>query len=399
MKTTIHKAFKYRLYPTAKQERQLAGHFGQARFVYNYFLRQRIDFFLAHKDEEKRGLNYHDTTAMLTELKKYPDYKWLNESNSQSLQQSLRHLDIAYTNFFKKGNGFPQFHKKNNRQSVTIPQYFSFNERVGNLKIPKMTSIKIVFHRPICGIPKHVTVSMEPSGKYYASFLCEVTLDIPTKTTGGKIGIDLGLKTFVVTSNGEMIDKPAHLHESEHKLKKLQHSLSRKNKDGENRRKARIKVAKLHEKIHNQRTDFLHKTSRRLIDENQVIYAESLNVKGMVKNHCLAKSVFDAGWGEFVRQLAYKSEWNGIKFEQIDRFFPSSKRCNACGWINESLTLKDREWECHCCGSVIQRDLNAAQNILQFGQASEIRRDAPKSKRLKKSRVVNRVAESGNCLL
>lgn len=378
MKTTIQKAFKFRLYPNAEQKQQLAGHFGQARFVYNYFLRQRIDYFLAHKGEKKQGLNYHDTAVMLTALKKQPELEWLNESNSQVLQQELRHLDIAYTNFFK-GGGFPQFHKKRNRQSITIPQRFAIDEKAGTITVPKMKPVKCVFHRALAGALRHLTISMEPSGKYFVSVLCAIEIDIPIKTTGGEIGIDLGLKTFVVTSEGETIDKPAHLRESERKLKKLQRSLSRKTKGGANRKKARIKVARLHERIRNQRTDFLHKASRRLIDENQVIYAESLNVKGMVKNHCLAKSVSDAGWGEFVRQLQYKAQWSGVRFEQIDRFFPSSKRCNACGWVNESLALKDREWICRNCGQVVERDLNAAQNILQFGQAM-VGRDAPEPK-------------------
>ena len=397
MKTTIQKAFKFRLYPTAEQKQQLASHFGQARFAYNYFLRQRIDYYLAHKGEEKQGITYHDTAAMLTALKKQPGFEWLNESNSQALQQTLRHLDTAYTNFIK-GGGFPQFHKKRNRQSITIPQHLTVSEKDGIITIPKMKPIRCVFHRALSGALRHLTVSMEPSGKYYVSVLCSVEIDIPDKITGGEIGIDLGLKTFVVASDGQTIDKPAHLRESERKLKKLHRSLSRKKKGGANRTKARIKVAKLHERIRNQRTDFLHKASRKLIDENQVIYAESLNVKGMVKNHCLAKSISDAGWGEFVRQLTYKAQWRGVRFEQINRFFPSSKRCHACGWINESLTLKDRGWVCRNCGSAIERDLNAAQNILQFGQTM-VGRDAPEPRRLKRPRATRRVVESGNRLL
>ena len=397
MKTTIQKAYKFRLYPADEQKRELARHFGQVRFVYNYFLRQRIDYYLAHKGEEKQGLNYHDTATMLTALKKQSEFEWLNESNSQVLQQALRHLDVAYTNFFK-GGGFPQFHKKGNRQSITIPQNFTVDEKAGTITVPKMKPIKCVFHRALSGALRHLTISMEPSGKYFVSVLCAIEIDIPVKTTGGEIGIDLGLKTFIVTSDGQTIDKPAHLRGSERKLKNLNRSLSRKTRGGKNRDKARIKLAKLYEKIHNQRTDFLHKTSRKLIDENQVIYAESLNVKGMLKNHGLAKSVSDAGWGEFVRQTQYKAQWSGTFFAQIDRFFPSSKRCNACGWINESLTLKDREWTCHDCGQVVERDLNAAQNILQFGQAM-VGRDASKPKRLKRPRVVKRVAESGSRLL
>lgn len=364
----INKAFRYRIYPSEDQKKTLINKFGQARFVYNYFLRKRIDYYAANKGKEKQSLNYHDTAKMLTELKQQAEFPWLNESNSQSLQQSLRDLDAAYSHFFNDGARFPVFKKKRNKQSFRVPQFFTLDTEHGCLQIPKMKPIKTIFHRKPEGTAKSITISMSPSGKYFASVFCEIEKTIKPKRRGSQIGIDLGLKSFLVTSNGERIEAPKLLRTSEQKLKHLQRRLSRKKKGSQNRNKARIKVACLHEKITNQRNDFLHKLSHRLVSKNQAIFAENLNVKGMVKNHCLAKSVSDSGWGEFVRQLRYKSEWNGVHFGQIDRFFPSSKRCNACGWINESLTLKDREWDCKGCGSIVDRDLSAAQNILLFGQ-------------------------------
>jgi len=397
---TINKAFQYRLYPTPEQERILASHFGQARFVYNFFLRKRIYYYAANKGQEKQSLNYHDTAKMLTELKQQTDMNWLKESNSQALQQSLRHLDSAYNHFFNHGFKFPNFKKKSRKQSFSIPQHFSINIETKQLNIPKLSLIDIVLHREVEGMMKSVTVSKTPSGKYFASILCEIEKDIEPKQIGGEIGIDLGLKSFLVTSENESVDAPKFLRKSEDKLKRLQQLLSRKKKGSNRRNKARIKVARIHETISNQRNDFLHKLSHRLVSDNQAIFAEDLNVKGIMANHCLAKSVSDSGWSEFVRQLKYKSEWNGTYFGQIDRFFPSSKRCNACGWINESLTLKDREWTCQGCGQVVDRDFNAAQNILQFGKLSMVGLDKFKpNKRPGRLRAVRRVAELGSCLL
>ena len=224
---------------------------------------------------------------------------------------------------------------------------------------------------------KSVSISKTPSGKYFASILCEIEQNIKPKKKGNKIGIDLGLKSFLVSSDGTKIDSPKYLRKSEDKLCKIQRLLSRKVKGSNRRNKARIKVARIHEKITNQRKDFLHKLSHQLVAKNQSIFAEDLNVKGMTANHCLAKSISDSGWSEFIRQLKYKCEWTGTYFGQIDRFFPSSKRHFSCGWINDSLTLKDREWVCQC-GEVVDRDLNAAQNILLFG-LKQIGQELPKS--------------------
>lgn len=392
---TIHKAFNFRLYPTIEQEKILASFFGQSRFVYNYFLRKRIDYYACNKGKEKQSLNYHDTAKMLTELKQQPDTIWLKESNSQSLQQSLRHLDTSYTHFFRDGFKFPNFKKRNRKQSFSVPQYFNIDTKTNLLNIPKLPPIKIVLHREIEGNAKSVNISKTPSGKYFASILCEIEKDVKQKQDGGNIGIDIGLKSFLVTSDGETVDAPKFLRKSDVKLARFQQLLSRKVNGSNRRDKARIKVARIHEKISNQRKDFLHKLSYRLVSENQSIFAEDLNVKGIMANPCLAKSVADSGWSEFIRQLKYKSEWNGVYFGQIGRFFPSSKRCNACGWINQSLTLKDREWTCQCCGQVVDRDFNAAQNILQFGKLQSTEGHS-ETKRPGRPRAVRRVAELGS---
>lgn len=393
---TIDKAFQYRLYPTIEQEKILASYFGQARFVYNYFLRKRIDYYASNKEKEKQSLNYHDTAKMLTELKRQPDTIWLNESNSQSLQQSLRNLDTAYNHFFRDGFKFPNFKKKNKKQSFSVPQHFNIDTKIKLLYIPKLTPIRVVLHREMEGKMRSVTVSKTPSGKYFTSVLCEIKKNIKPKKTGGEIGIDLGLKSFLTTSNNEAINTPKFLRKSEEKLARLQQLLSRKVKGSNKRNKMRIKVARSHEKISNQRNDFLHKLSHRLISKNQAIFAEDLHVKGIMANHCLAKSVSDAGWSEFIRQVKYKSKWNGVYFGQIDRFFPSSKRCNACGWINESLTLADREWTCQGCGQVVDRDFNATQNILQFGKLNKVGRDAAKPKRPGRGGAVMPLIELGS---
>lgn len=396
MVKTINKAFQYRLYPTMEQKKVLASHFGQVRFVYNYFLRKRIDFYTANKGQEKQSLNYRNTAKMLTELKRQAEFAWLKESNSQSLQQSLRHLDTAYSHFFNDGFKFPSFKKKSRKQSFSIPQHFDIDTEKKLLFIPKLTPIEIVLHRPFDGKMKSITISKTPSGKYFASVLCEVEKTISPKQTGGELGVDLGLKSFIVTSEGERINTPKFLRQSEGKLVRLQRLLSRKVKGSNRRNKMRIKVARIHEKISNQRNDFLHKLSHRLVSENQAIFAENLHVKGIMANHCLSKSVSDAGWGEFIRQVKYKSEWSGGYFVQVDRFFPSSKRHNLCGWVNESLTLADREWTCQGCGQFVDRDWNAAQNILQFGKLAISTEGLSGTKRPGRSRAVRRIAELGS---
>lgn len=363
----INRAYKYRIYPNKAQQDALAQQFGAARFVYNYFLRARIDHYAAYKDGAgKKGLTYFDTTAQLTTLKKEPEYTWLRDANSQALQQSLGDLDKAYNNFFNKRAQFPHFKSKRARQSFRVPQGFGIKD--GKLNIPKLSPLKIVLHRPIEGAMKSVTISKTSTGCYYAAILCECELPDP-EYRGETIGIDLGLKDFAVTSDGEHIPAPKYLRKAEKRLRRAQRHHSRCKPGSRGKEKARLVLARQHEHVANQRLDFTHKLSRRLVDENQAIGAESLNVKGMVANHCLAKSISDAGWSEFMRQLAYKGTWYGCQLLRVDRFFPSSKRCHDCGHILDALPLSIREWTCPECGVVHDRDENAAQNILTFALA------------------------------
>jgi putative transposase len=374
----VYQAYKFRLYPNTEQRQALDRQFGCARFVYNYFLRQRMDHYAAHQGEKKQGLNYQDISRMLTILKHQPEYVWLQEVNSQSLQATLRDLDTAYVNFFAGRAKFPRFKSRRDKQSFRVPQHFTLDAEQGRLTIPKLAPLKIVLHRPIAGTLKSVTISRSPSSRYFASILCEVEMqDPPLKRTGQEIGVDLGLISFLVTSQGEKIDPPQFLRWAEEKLCRLQRQLSRKQKASQNREKARVKVARLHEKVANQRADFLHKQSRRLIDESQAIYVESLNVNGMLANHHLARSISDAGWGEFLRQLQYKGAWTGCRLEAIGSFFPSSQRCHRCGYRKADLKLAEREWDCPECHTHHDRDVNAALNILSEGRIqSEMRRRA-----------------------
>lgn len=355
----INRAYKYRIYPDSQQQERLSKQFGSTRFVYNQFLRKRIDTYA----KTGKGLTYYDTALQLTELKKQAEYSWLNEADAQAMQQSLRDLDTAYSNFFNKYTKFPRFKKKHGKQTCRFPQRFRVEG--DKLRIPKVGLVKIVLHRPIEGKMKNLTISRTKNGNYFASIQVEQEIPEPTYS-GNQIGLDLGLKDFAVTSDEQRFPNPKYLAKSEYKLGRLQRRLSIAQSGSKGREKARIKVARQYERIANQRKDFLHKLSRQLVEENQLIVIEDLNVKGMVQNHCLAKAISDVGWSEFVRQLSYKGRWYGCHVEKIDRFFPSSKRCFHCGFINQDLKLSDRHWKCPECESLLDRDLNAAQNILNW---------------------------------
>ena len=353
----FRKAFRYRLYPNKEQQAGLAVQFGHARFVYNWALATRN----AHYREHGTDLGYYPLKRMMTELKRSPDYEWLKEADSQVLQAKVEDLNRAFVNFFEDRARFPRFKKRHGRQSIRYPQRFKFDG--DRIYLPKVGWVKIVLHRPLEGKPKSLTVSKTKSGEYYASILCET--EVPVLPNGKPpVGVDLGLKDFAVLSTGEKIEHPKYLRKAERRLKKLQRRLSRKKKGSANRDKARLLVARQHEHVARQRSDFLHKLSRRLVAEHGAIHLEDLNISGMLGNHKLAKSIADSGWGTFGRFCEYKAEWYGSQVLRADRFYPSSKTCSVCGCINHDLTLSDRFWTCGNCGAHHDRDENAAINLL-----------------------------------
>ena len=355
----IKYTYKFRLDPTDEQKTLLNKHFGSVRWTYNYFLNQRKEEYL----NNKKSLNYYDQSAELTKIKKVNE--WLKEINSQTLQYSLKCLDMAYQGFFNKRTQFPRFKSRKSKNSFTIPQ----NVRCDGTKliVPKfLDGIEMIMERKIEGTIKHCSISKTPTGKYFVSILTEQEHTSVNKT-GLSVGIDLGLKDFLVLSNGTKIKNYRFLKHYEHQLKLNQQHLSRKNKGSVRYEKQRLKVARIYEKITNSRMDLIHKTTNDLVKQFDTIYLEDLNIKGMMKNHKLSKSISDVSWGKFIDTLEYKANWNDKSIIHIDRFFPSSKTCSKCGWINNNLTLKDREWKCDKCGEVIDRDLNAAINILNEG--------------------------------
>jgi len=366
----LRKAFLYRLYPNLEQQAALAVQFGHARFVFNWALATRN----AHYKEHGTGLGYYALKRMMTELKRSPDCDWLKEADSQALQAKVEDLNRAFVNFFEGRARFPRFKKRRSRQSIRYPQRFKFDgDRV---YLPKVGWVKIVLHRPIEGKPKHLTVSKTKSGEYYASVLCET--EISVRPNGmPPVGVDLGLKDFAVLSTGEKIEHPKHLRKAERRLKKLQRRMSRKKKGGANRNKARLLLARQHEHVARQRADFLHKLSRRLVSEHGTIRLEDLNVRGMLANHKLAKSIADSGWSMFGRFCEYKAEWYGSRVERTDRFYPSSKACCVCGRVNRDLTLADRFWTCGNCGAYHDRDINAAINIMNAPTAGAAESSRP----------------------
>ena len=358
----IDRTYKYRLYPDKKQAALLAEHFGCTRFVYNYFLNQRKEQY----KNTKKSDNYYAQAKALAVLKKNPAYLWLNEVNSQTLQHALRNLDTAYQNFFKKRSKFPKFHSKKHGGSFAVPQHFKVE---GNkLYIPKFKKegIKLVEDKKLEGELRNVTVTVTPAGKYYVSIMSRVEYE-PLKKTNSKVGIDLGLKDLIITSYGIKYSSNKFINKYSGRLSTAQKHLSRKKKGSSTWNRQRIKVARVQEKISDCRKDKLHKISTDLIRKYDIIFCENLNVKGMERNHHLARSINDAGWSMLVSMLQYKAEWNDKKVLKIGRYYPSSKTCNKCGYVNQSLTLADRQWTCPVCGTVLDRDVNAARNILDEG--------------------------------
>ena len=380
---TIYKAYKYRIYPNVEQEILIKKHIGSCRWTYNYALEKKIKAYT--KDKVK--LSRFQIQADLPVLKKQEPTMWLKEVNSQSLQAALEHMDNAFVRFFRDKKGFPKFKSKNySRKSFSVPQGIKVNWDDKKVSIPKIKNLRFALDRKPKGDIKSATVSQTPTGKYFISILVDTGVKPPKKHRVRKetsIGMDLGIKDFLITSDGEKVDNPKYLKKHLFKLKKIQRRASKKVKGSQNRRKSNLRVATLHERIHNLRTDFLHKTSSKLISENQTICLEDLYVKGMLKNHCLAQSIQDCSWSRFNEFLEYKAEWNGVNIVRIGRFEPSSKMCSQCGWIKRDLTLKDRRWACVECSVVHDRDVNAAQNILNFGlHKSKIGAGRPKSKPL-----------------
>lgn len=357
----ITKTYKYRLYPSLQQEELLAKHFGCTRFVYNKFLALRQEQYrLTGKSD-----NYYTQSNLLTQLKKEQEYKWLKDVNAQSLQHSLRHLEIAYTRFFTGKGGYPKFKKKNNRNSFTVPQFITLKDN--KLFIPKFKNgIKIKLHRELQGNILFATISKTPTNKYFVSIT--VKQDYNSKNhTNQEVGIDLGIKDLVITSNGDKYKNHKFTQKYAKKLKQAQQHLSRKTKGSKRFEKQRLKVALIHEKIANCRSDVLHKISHKLVIQNDVVYLENLNIKGLSRSN-LAKSINDCSWGELTRQLHYKGDWDDTYIHEINRFYPSSKTCNKCGYIKQDLILSDREWVCPSCNTRHDRDINASINILLEGK-------------------------------
>ena len=369
------RAVKIRLYPNSTQAIQYNKLLGCYRVVYNQCLSRKIETY------KNNGTSENLTTLghfVHHELLKDDNFVWLREQNTKVLKQAVNDMLSAYNNFFKRHTGFPKFKSKHdNKQSCRFELgaiskcnvYTDYKISLANIRNVKFRCNKkyTVYLEKHKNCIRQATLSKLPCGEYYLSILVDGDLMHQVKETNKSVGIDLGIKDFVITSEGELFNN-LHFKKSEtNKIKKLQRQLSRKNKGSNNRNKARIKLAKIYKRINDRKQYYLHKVSNSLIDENQVICMEDLNVKGMSKNHNLSESILEMNFGEFRRMLEYKANWYNRKIVFVDRFYPSSKTCNHCGYINKTLKLSDREWICPQCGSVIERDYNASLNILQEG--------------------------------
>lgn len=360
----ILKAFKYQLSPTSEQSEMLNKHFGCARFVYNWGLNEKSKAYT----DNGTNVSCFDLIKKVTELKKCDDYNWLSEVHSQPLQMALRNLDNAFTGFFKKRSKFPNFKKKSRKQSFQYPQGVKLKDNM--IFLPKIGWVKYYKSRDIIGEIKTVTVSKTPTGKIFVSILCDTKLSIPTKKPVSKetsVGIDLGIKSFAVTSDGEIFENQKYLTNNLKRLRVEQRKLQRCKKGSNGREKQRLVVAKIHERITNQRLDYIHKFTTHIVKEYDTIVMEDLNVAGMMKNGNLSRAIGEIGWSIANAQLEYKCEWYGKNYIKIGRFDPSSKRCNHCGYINRELKLSQREWTCPDCHTVLDRDMNAALNIRDYG--------------------------------
>jgi putative transposase len=362
----VKRAFKYRFYPTPEQAELLNRTFGSVRYVYNRALAERSRAWT----QEQRRVTFADTCRMLTAWKQDPDTAWLYEVSNVALQQGLQHLQQAYVNFWAKRSKYPTFKsKRKSRASATFTRS-GFSWRDGQIKLAKTGQpLDIRWSRPLPegADPSTVTVSRDSAGRWHISILVETAVET-LPSVGAAMGIDAGITALLTFSTGEKITNPKHEKREQARLATLQRRLSRKAKDSANRAKARLKVARIHARTADRRRDHLHKLSTRIIRENQTVIIEDLGVRNMIRNHSLARAISDAAWSELRRQLEYKADWYGRTVIAIDRFYPSSKTCSACGAIVEKLPLNIREWTCRC-GAIHDRDINAAKVILAAGLA------------------------------
>ena len=360
----IKRAYNYRCYPSDEQRRVLARTFGCCRWVYNFALSLKS----ATYRESGNNLSYEDLSALLPLLKQQPETAWLADVSAVALQQSLRHLETAFTTFVEGRARYPAYHTKSRDQAITYTKV-AFTLSGSNLTLAKMAEpLVIVWSRPLPqgAHPSSVTISKDRADRYFVSFALQECVEaLPPLER--QIGVDLGLTSIVALSTGEVVGNPKFFAREEKKLARAQRQLSRKAKGSKNRAKARQKVARLHARIADKRRDFQHKLSTRIIRENQTVCVETLAVKNMLRNHTLAKAISDVGWGELVRQLEYKAQWYGRTLIKVDRWYPSSKTCSACRDVLESLDLDEREWTCPTCGAHHDRDLNAARCVLAEG--------------------------------
>ncbi len=360
------KAYKYRIYPNNEQKVQIAKTFGCCRFVYNQTLAYRKEAY----EQEKKSFSKTDCNNYCNrELKKA--YEWLKEVDKFALTNAVYNMDSAYQKFFKEHAGYPKFKSKHDNHKAYTTNFTNGNIAVdferGKVKLPKLKEVRAKLHRDFSGQIKSATISQVPSGKYYVSILVETEHTALPKEEG-RVGLDLGIKDLCITSDGKKYDNPKILSKQEKKLKKLQRQLAHKEKRSNNYYKTKRQIALCHEKITNTRKDYLHKISHDIINENQVIVSEDLQIKNMVKNHHLAKSISDVSWYELTRQLEYKAAWNKRKYIKINTFYASSQICSVCGYQNaDTKDLSVREWSCPVCGAKHDRDINAAKNILAEG--------------------------------